>query len=138
MKKIIYILFVIFLLVGCSKTISLEYYEKLDELKEVNNFSLEYPYDIEVLLEDLDQEEYIYQVVIDNPKENFNDFKVLVYHDIKTNDIFPSYGFDNEKTLDFKGINLVGYINKTSVEENIDFKIMVIVNGNSYYHNFIK
>jgi hypothetical protein len=137
MKKVIYIIVISVLLVGCTNNvIQSSYYDKLDDLKLIESGSSEYDYDIEFIMEPLDDEEYIYQVIIDEASVLVQDLKVIIYHNALTNDIFPSYGFDNEKTENFKGINLVGYIKKESLKEDFTLKVMVIINNSVSYHIF--
>jgi hypothetical protein len=137
MKKLIYIIVISILLVGCTNNmIQSSYYDKLDELKLIESSSLDYDYNIDFIMESLDSEEFIYKVVIDEASVLVKDLKVVIYHNALTNDIFPSYGFDNEKTENFKGINLVGYIKKESLKEDFTLKVMVIMNNSVSYHIF--
>lgn len=137
MKKILILLLTIFLS-GCgidSAKTNQEYNRYLSLLNTDSTCVATYDYHIEVEFERLTTKEYIYQVVVDEPKEELKNIKVVISHDAKTNDIFPSLGFfdgnynlSNEKTdTTIKGINLVGYIPiDYNVSEPINLKVLVI------------
>ena len=113
MAKKFLILFIV-LLTGCQKSV---YDDYVNMLKNTNEVSEELPFNIEFYIDNVNEERIIYQVIIDNPKEELKNVKALVIHDAKTSDIFPSVGIvDEEVTLndENKGIILLGYINKTS------------------------
>lgn len=139
MRKGLWLL--IILVTGCSSN-NLAYDKLLVETKEATNFSLNYNYDLKVSLAEFDDEEYIYQIVVDNPKIDLNNIKVIVWHDQLTKDVFPSLGlFDGDYNLlvnnsDFKGINLVGYIPSRTVKKTVNFKVMIIHDDLKEFHKF--
>ena len=95
------------------------------------------PFGIEFYIDDIDDSKLIYQVIIDNPDYELNNVKVLVIHNVKTNDIFPSVGIVVDKTVtineDNKGIILMGYIDETN---DIEFKVLVETNNNKYIYQY--
>ena len=128
MKKIIMIL--LLFITGCSKS---NYQIFVDEINKQNNFDNEDYFDINISYDDITSYELMYQVVIDNPKENISDLKCLTINNVNTKDMFPSIGIlDNPVSLvkdniDIdnnitKGISLVGYIDKEDINETITFK----------------
>lgn len=129
MKKIIS-LFLLLVLVGCSKPTTYDNY--VTTLKQENIASESVPFDVNVYMDEVNESKWIYQVVIDNAKEELKNIKALVIHNVKTQDVFPSVGIVdepitlNEKT---KGINLIGYVDK---KEAIEFKILVETNNQKY------
>lgn len=136
MKKLLALVIFVFLLSGCTlSNENSEYKDYLDELKNASLSTLEYDYNINLILEEFSDDENIYQVVIDDFINIPNDLKVLLYHDAKTDDIFPSYGFYDEGDFDSKGLNLLGYINKDE-ELPITFKVMIITNDIKNIHIF--
>lgn len=128
MKKIALLL--CFFIIGCSKpTVYEEYVSYLQDSEQVSE---SIPFDIKVYVDDVNEEKWIYQVVIDNAKEEMNNIRALVIHNIQTKDVFPSIGIvDEPVSFDdkTKGINLVGYVNKN---ENLKFKILVETDTNKY------
>ena len=131
MKKILLVLCI--LLIGCNKTTIYDTY--VESLKENNNVSVNIPFDIEFYIDNVNENRLIYQVIIDNPKIEASDVSVLVIHDGKTNDIFPSVGIvDDKVNLNIeKGIILLGYINQTS---DINFKVLIETNGQQYVYEY--
>lgn len=147
-RKYIIILFSLLILVGCSKIIDENkmiydgYVTELKELKEVaDSDSYKDLIDIDVKLTKNSDDEITYSVVIDNPKVKMKKVEVLIYHDKKTEDVYPSIGiFDEKKNLipglkkntdtDVKGMVFVGYIKtKQEVEEiNLTIKGMIAYN----------
>ena len=82
--------------------------------------------------EKLTDQEMVYHVTIDSPKEELYQVKALVMHDKSTEDIYPSIGIlDDSIDLipgkeDVKGIVLIGYLpyqDESSFE--LSFKLMV-------------
>ena len=137
MKKI-WIVLLIFLLVGCTKKEETEYYRLVDELNAVNNSSLNIPFDINISLDKITDDELVYNVVIDNPKKDLTNVRALVTHDYLLDEAYPNIGiFDNRVNLIpnkidendnyVKGIALVGYIPFTeSVNEyHGTFRVLV-------------
>ncbi|MBR2712548.1 MAG: hypothetical protein IKE73_02440 [Bacilli bacterium] len=133
MKKILILLICfIFLLTGCaSKEITKEkniYIKYIKELKKVNKSTNNIPFDIEIKLDKLTDELYMYQFIMDNVKEDIDDVEAIVIHNKKTEDIFPSIGIFDEKEkllVDKKpsGIVLVGYIDSKNKDAN--FKALI-------------
>lgn len=129
MKKIIS-LFLLLILVGCYKPTTYDSY--VTTLKQENIASENVPFDVNVYMDEVNESKWIYQVVIDNAKEELKNIKALVIHNVKTQDVFPSVGIVdepitlNEKT---KGINLIGYVDK---KEAIEFKILIETNNQKY------
>lgn len=128
MKKLIILL--CFLIIGCSKPTIYDQY--VSTLKKETVVSETVPFDVNIYVDDFNEEKWIYQVVIDKPQEQANNIKALVVHNVKTKDIFPSVGIVDEpvhfddKT---KGINLVGYVDKS---EHLEFKILIETDNNKY------
>ena len=98
-------------------------------------FSKEIPFDIVVDISKFTDQEYMYKVIIDNPKEELKNIETIVIHDKETKDIFPSSGiFDDKYNLipndinkdnkNAKGIILIGYL---PYEENIDITFKVLL-----------
>jgi len=139
MKRSIIIALVSFALVGCNKDkVTLEKDDYLvfkEELIEQEKFTKneELNFDLEISVDRVNEEEVSYRAIIDNPKENMNNVKVLVIHNYFTDDIFPSIGiFDEPVSLivddeELKGINLVGYIKTTKDIEDLNLEIKVYV-----------
>lgn len=129
MKRLL-TLFLCILLFGCSKPTTYDTY--VTALKQENLVSENVPFDVNIYMDEVNETKWIYQVVIDNAKEELKDIKALAIHNVKTKDVFPSVGIVdesitlNEKT---KGINLIGYVDK---KEEIEFKIFVETNGKKY------
>lgn len=132
MKKILIILLLIFFLCGCTNISKEkeEYLEYIDELKEVNKSSKEYPFNIEIKYDKITSKEIRYQVIIDSVQEDITDIIMIAYHNKDTEDIYPSMGIFDEKESLLKdkkpsGLILVGYIPYKGDLE--DFKITMKV-----------
>lgn len=152
MKKV-WILIIIVLLTGCNKNNDNEYYLLVDELKTIETSTIDIPFDINISLDTITDDEIMYNIIVDNPKEDTFDVKVLAIHDKTTKDIYPSIGiYDkkvnlipnevNEKKNNVKGIALVGYFPfEGEIEDyRVTFKILIEytdVNGNSQKVYFI-
>lgn len=130
MKKL---LLIVLLLTAChSNTI---YDDYVKEAKE-SNISENVPFEVSFYIDKVNDEELIYQVVIDNAKEELNDIKAIVIHNQNTSHKFPSIGIiDDTITLneEVKGINLIGYVPK---KEEIEFKVLVKTNNQKYVVNY--
>lgn len=115
MKKIIITLICLIFLTACYKEDSKEYKmysEYIDSLEKYEGeSSLDIPFNINIELEKIMEDEILYIVTIDDFKEEIYDIEALVIHDYKTNNVFPSTGIYESK-LDYKskGIILGGYI----------------------------
>ena len=102
MKKILIIILLIFFLCGCTNISKEkeEYLNYIDELKEVNKSSKEYPFNIEVKYDKITKKEIRYQVILDEVEEDITDITMIAYHDKDTSDIYPSMGiFDYKESL---------------------------------------
>lgn len=137
MKKIILVLCLLILVTGCSKTNAMQttYNKQMNKLFSVNENSEYIPCDIEITYDKVTDNEISYQIVFDNPKENMRAINIVVSHDMKTDDGYPSIGVFDEAPINLstiineespnKGIVLVGYFNYSGDLENLDatFKI---------------
>lgn len=139
MKKLILIVFLIFLLCGCKKDNKelKKYEEYVRVLKDAVVYDEDIPFDMEIYIDKVTGEEVMYRLIIDNPKEALEDIDAIIVHDKDTSDIFPSIGiFDDKVNLipelidgskNVKGIVLVGYIpyDKDTNGLNINFKVLL-------------
>lgn len=141
MKKIIFaLILLIVMLTGCNKESNeyKTYKNYIKELNESNIMSSNIPFDIEVYTEKIIDNEITYRVIIDNPKEDIKNIEAIIIHDKYTEDIFPSTGIFDDKlnlipeTIDkdknyVKGIILTGYIPfKGDINDlNATFKVLV-------------
>lgn len=128
MKKLLMLLLVTSLLTGCASNTLIDdfYNQDIKYLESSKKGITSYDYDINIYLEPVG-DEYLYQMVLDNPKVDINNLKVLLIHDATTDEIYPSYGYfgdDMDNTIPFKGLNLIGYLNTNNDE--IEFKVLVI------------
>lgn len=134
MKKII-ILVAILIIAGCDNNkVTNEYkiYEKyIDELENTTNFIEQNNYDLEIEIEQINEKESMYVLTLDNVKTDMYEIEVIVIHNKKTEDIYPSSGIFEDK-IDIskndrkvKGIQLIGFIED---EENIEFKALIKYN----------
>lgn len=132
-KKLLVILLIL-LSFGCS-SISKEnelYLSYIDKLNNINKSSKDYPFNLEVTLDRLNDNIIRYQVVLDNVREDLNDISMIITHDKKTSDAFPSIGiFDSKEDLKVKskpsGIVLAGFIKYSGDIKKINttFKVLV-------------
>lgn len=141
--KILLIASLFLFLTGCKNTINNEeYFNFLANFKNVKQ-STTMPFDINVELEELTENEYRYVISIDNAKKELKNIMVLATHDYETNDIFPSIGIFDEKVnlipnkIDeskniVKGILLIGYLNLNE-KKDIEFKIYLKTSIEKYY-----
>lgn len=130
MKKL---LFLVILLVGCSKSNVYDMY--VEKLKNDENISRDIPFNIEFNIDNVNDNRIIYQVIIDEPKVEATNVKALVIHDVKTKDIFPSVGIVDEP-IDLqkeKGIILIGYVDQT---DDINFKLLIETEDNQYIYEY--
>ena len=130
MKKL---LFLVILLVGCSKSNVYDMY--VEKLKDDENISRDIPFNIEFNIDNVNYNRIIYQVIIDEPKVEATNVKALVIHDVKTKDIFPSVGIVDEP-IDLqkeKGIILIGYVDQT---DDINFKLLIETEDNQYIYEY--
>ena len=130
MKKL---LFLVILLVGCSKSNVYDMY--VEKLKDDENISRDIPFNIQFNIDNVNDNRIIYQVIIDEPKVEATNVKALVIHDVKTKDIFPSVGIVDEP-IDLqkeKGIILIGYVDQT---DDINFKLLIETEDNQYIYEY--
>lgn len=112
MKKIFWIITLVFLLSGCSKELTKEeiiYNDYVDKLKQEEKSEDSLPFDLEIFVDKIIEKEVMYRVIIDNPKVSLRNIEALVIHDKYTEDVYPSTGiFESKLSL------IPGVINKTS------------------------
>ena len=112
MKKIFWIITLVFLLSGCSKELTKEeiiYNDYVDKLKQEEKSEDNLPFDLEIFVDKIIEKEVMYRVIIDNPKVSLRNIEALVIHDKYTEDVYPSSGIFEDK------LSLIpGVINKTS------------------------
>lgn len=139
MKKIVLVLVMLVLLTGCSSkdSMNMEYNAYMNNLLASNESSEYIPCDLEITYDRISDTQVSYQIILDNPKEDMRNLNVVVSHNMKTHDGYPSIGvFDVEpinlvvdKTEDEtnKGVILVGYIDYTGQLEDFhpEFKILI-------------
>ena len=139
MKKFLIIsITLIFCLTGCNKTTKIDqekddYLAIKQDLLNNNNFiqEEELPFDLNIYVNRVNDEEISYRAIIDNEKENMYDVRAILIHNYYTDDIFPSIGiFDDGVDLlvdndDVKGISLVGYINSNKDIDNLEYRVYI-------------
>lgn len=139
MKKLL-ILFILLMCVGCNKVdvmkTNYDYY--MNDLLSIHESSDYIPCDIEITYDKITEEEVSYQIIIDNPKENMRNINIVVSHDMKTADGYPSIGvFDTEpinllvkqtEENSNKGIVLVGYFKYSGELEDLNAQFKVSLN----------
>lgn len=112
MKKIFWIITLVFLLSGCTKELTKEeiiYNDYVDKLKQEEKIEDSLPFDLEIFVDKIIEKEVMYRVIIDNPKVSLRNIEALVIHDKYTEDVYPSTGiFESRLSL------IPGVINKTS------------------------
>lgn len=140
MKKLCLLVILSYLLTGCynnelkdEKKLYNEYVKELKNASE-DNFDNKFPFDLNIYLEKIIDEEVVCRVIIDNPTSTINNIKAIVIHDYETNNIYPTIGifdeplhlkpnFVNKEEGYVKGIVLVSYI---PFEDNIeDFNALI-------------
>lgn len=139
MKKFLIISITLILcLTGCNKTTKIDqekddYLAIKQELLNSSNFTNkdDLPFDLNIYVNRINDEEISYRAIIDNEKENMHDIKAILIHNYFTNDIFPSIGiFDDGVDLltnseEVKGISLVGYISSTKDINNLEYRVYI-------------
>lgn len=139
MKKILIIFITLILfLTGCNNDTNIDkekedYLTIKQELLSSNNFTNkdDLPFDLNVYVNRVNDEELSYRAIIDNEKENMYDVRAILIHNYYTDDIFPSIGiFDDGVDLlvdndDVKGISLVGYINSNKDIDNLEYRVYI-------------
>ena len=105
MKKIILLIPLLFVLVGCTnkeEENKMAYLEYNNELEERDIFNSEENLDFNVYfnIEKINEEITDYSLIIDNPKINMYNVKALLIHDFINEDAYPSVGiFDDTRNL---------------------------------------
>lgn len=105
MKKIILLIPLLFVLVGCTnkeEENKMAYLEYKNELEERDIFNGEENLDFNVYfnIEKVNEEITDYSLIIDNPKINMYNVKALLIHDFINEDAYPSVGiFDDTRNL---------------------------------------
>ncbi len=144
MAKRLCLFFIIIFIGGCYNNQltaeEKEYYQLVDELKKINHnqFSENFPFDINVYFDKIMESEIRYEVVIDNPRNIINNIKAIAIHDYETNDVFPNTGIFDEpfsmnplvvdlKANYVKGVILIGYIPFKDDLEEYKGKVRVLV-----------
>ena len=139
MKKFLIIsITLIFCLTGCNKITKIDqekddYLAIKQDLLNNNNFIQEdeLPFDLNIYVNRVNEEEISYRAIIDNEKENMHNVKAILVHNYFTDDIFPSIGiFDDGVDLltnsdEVKGISLVGYISSTKDINNLEYRVYI-------------
>ena len=131
MKKILYIIPLFLLLIGCStkheddKFAYIEYKNNLEKQEEfVSDDSLDFNTFFNI---ERDGDKVKYSLTISDPKENMYNIKALLIHDYDTIDTFPSVGiFDEEGSLLLDSddvINLEGTIISSDDLSDVKFKL---------------
>ena len=105
MKKVTIIFLLILILVGCenkkeeNKDEYISIKKQLLEEKEYTKRE-DLPVDITVQIDRVDEEKVNYKVILNHPKDNMKDIKVLVINNYYNEEVFPSIGiFDDPKKL---------------------------------------
>ena len=97
MKKVTIIFLLILILENKDEYISIK--KHLLEEKEYTKGE-DLPVDITVKIDREDEEKVKYKVILNHPKENMKDIKILVINNYYNEEVFPSVGiFDDPKSL---------------------------------------
>lgn len=104
MKKLYVILLCLFFMTGCQnkeENVKNEYIAfKKEVLKSANYQEENLPVDIITTIERIDNENINYKTVINNPKENMHNIKIMLVHNYQNENLYPSIGiFDETKEL---------------------------------------
>ena len=131
MKKFLLIILIIFL-TGCinkNEDVKSEYIAMKNHLFEekIEDNNADLPLDIVVNVDRLDEEEVVYKVILDDPKEDMYNIKVMVVHNYYSEEIYPTIGVFDEKEELLKGddekLELTGTIKTTKNISDIALKI---------------
>ena len=101
------------------------YMNYINELKEAEESTVDNPLVINIYLEKVNEELYIYTALIDKNNEKMNDVLALLIHNKETENAFPSVGIFDERidiTEEEKGLKLTGYVENI---EDISFKLLI-------------
>jgi len=146
MKKILLLIPVFLLLIGCTNKVEeekyayLEYKNNLENQEDfTNDEGLDFNTHFNLIRED--EEKIIYNITIDNPKINMYNIKALLIHDYVTEDIFPSVGiFDEPLELSANSENkivLEGTIQTLEDIKDTRFKLYIEYNDDAGNENKI-
>ena len=102
MLKRIFVVLMLFVLVGCStkeEDDKSEYIAIKSHLLEEKNYMLdeELPLDIAINIDRTEEEIVNYKVVFSNPKEDMYDIEAMVIHNYHNEDLFPTLGLFDKK-----------------------------------------
>lgn len=151
MKRLILIICLLFI-TGCNQNNNQEqinlYSSFIKETKqyESKNVNKNLPFDINVYLEKVIDEEITYRVIIDNPKEKIKNIKAIAIHNYETKDIYPTSGIFEEplnlipNVVDLsnnnaKGVILIGYIDYADKLEKFDGIIKILIKYTNHKGN---
>ena len=132
MKKLLIIIPLLFILIGCTnkeEENKIAYFEYKDELEQRDIFNGEETLEFNVYfnIERVDEEITDYSLVIDNPKINMHNVKALLIHNFVNEEAYPSVGiFDEPKELQENSkdkIVLNGHIQTINDISNTKFKL---------------
>ena len=107
MKKAVLLLLVILCITGCNRydAMQIEYNKYIKKLEDVTDSSEYIPCNIEITYDRVTDDEVMYQVIIDNPKEAMRNVDIVVLHDMETSDGYPSIGVFDQGSINLdKGI----------------------------------
>ncbi len=136
LKKIVIIILLSFLIVGCEKETDDqmdkdEYLAWKSDLVEQDTFSTneEITCDITVSVDRIDEEVISYTTVVSNITEDMNQVKMMVVHNYFTEELFPTVGiFDEGRDLLVENgdkITLVGYIDTTKDISDLGLELRI-------------
>lgn len=133
MKKILLILPLLILLVGCTNKIEenkIAYLEYKNELEETENFTEEKAdFNTFFNIERTGEEIVNYSITIDKPTTDMYDVKALLIHDYSQEEAYPSSGIMDEPIDLLKGteekIQLKGTIQTIDNINDVHFKLFV-------------
>lgn len=104
-RKFILLLFVLIFISGCEnreEAVKNEYIAMRNQAFSPEEYTDKesLPVDIVTTVERINEESVNYKIVINEPKENMHNVKVMVVHNCYNEDVFPSIGvFDETKEL---------------------------------------
>ncbi len=134
MKKLLIIIPLLFILIGCTnkeEENKIAYLEYKNELEQRDIFNGEETLDFNVYfnIERVDEEITDYNLVIDTPKINMHNVKALLIHNFVNEEAYPSVGiFDSPKELQENSkdkIVLNGHIQTINDISNTKFKLYI-------------
>lgn len=136
MKRVLIVLSMIFILVGCSNQEEQKKEVYTDIKKELLNKEKftdinDIPFNITTNVKRTSLEQIKYEVLIDTPSIEMKNIKVLVLHNYQTTEIFPSIGiFEDAPSLEVgtdKNVKVEGYIDTSYdiIDLNLIIKIYV-------------